>query len=214
MQKVYAIMAVGLFITGLTAWFVGSQLAAGEWKFLLESPMRYIVMFTPLVFAFTLTFGIEKMPYYIAKWLFGLYALVNGISFGFIFLVYTGTSIATTFFIASAMFGAMALYGLTTKKDLSSWGSILIMGVFGLIIAGVVNIWLQSSLFSFIQSIVGVVIFCALTAYDTQKILNICAGAEMQSEGTQKVALMGAFSLYLDFLNLFLYLLRLFGDKK
>lgn len=218
MRQVYAIMAVGLFITGLTAWFVGGQLLAGEWQFLLESPTRYIVMFAPLAFVLALSFGIEKMSYSVANMVFGLYALVNGISFAFIFLVFTGTSIATTFFIAGGMFGAMALYGLTTKKDLSSWGSILMMGVFGLIIAGIANIWLQSGMLSFVQSIIGVVIFCALTAYDTQKIMMIGVEAHSQhgseSTATQKVALMGALSLYLDFINLFWYLLRLFGGRR
>lgn len=218
MRQVYAIMAVGLFITGLTAWFVGGQLLAGEWLFLLASPTRYIVMFAPLAFVLALSFGIEKMSYSLANVVFGLYALVNGISFAFIFLVFTGASIASTFFIAGGMFGAMALYGLTTKKDLSSWGSILMMGVFGLIIAGIANIWLQSGMLSFVQSIIGVVIFCGLTAYDTQKIMMIGVDAHSQhgseSSATQKVALMGALSLYLDFINLFWYLLRLFGSRR
>lgn len=214
MRQVYAIMAVGLFITGLTAWFVGGQLLNNQWLFLLESPTRYIVMFSPLVFVLALSFGINRMSYPVANLIFGLYALVNGISFAFIFLVFTGTSIFMTFFVSAAMFGAMALYGLTTKKDLSSWGSILMMGVFGLIIAGIANIWLQSGMLGFIQSIIGVVIFCGLTAYDTQKIMSLGANADTQSEGTQKVALMGALSLYLDFINLFWYLLRLFGNRR
>lgn len=214
MRQVYAIMAVGLFITGLTAWFVGGQLLNNQWLFLLESPTRYIVMFSPLIFVLALSFGINRMSYPVANLIFGLYALVNGISFAFIFLVFTGTSIFMTFFVSAAMFGAMALYGLTTKKDLSSWGSILMMGVFGLIIAGIANIWLQSGMLGFIQSIIGVVIFCGLTAYDTQKIMSLGANADTQSEGTQKVALMGALSLYLDFINLFWYLLRLFGSRR
>lgn len=214
MRQVYAIMAVGLFITGLTAWFVGGQLLNNQWLFLLELPTRYIVMFSPLVFVLALSFGINRMSYPVANLIFGLYALVNGISFAFIFLVFTGTSIFMTFFVSAAMFGAMALYGLTTKKDLSSWGSILMMGVFGLIIAGIANIWLQSGMLGFIQSIIGVVIFCGLTAYDTQKIMSLGANADTQSEGTQKVALMGALSLYLDFINLFWYLLRLFGNRR
>ncbi|MFN0201247.1 MAG: Bax inhibitor-1/YccA family protein [Bacteroidia bacterium] len=218
MRQVYAIMAFGLAITGLTAWYCGNYaldlLAIGKVPFWMVGGMRWIVMLSPLAFVLALSFGIQKMSYTVASLVFALYSLVNGVALSSIFIIYTGGSIASTFFVAAAMFGGMAIYGLTTKKDLTSWGSILIMGVIGLIVAGIINIFLQSSIFSFIQSVIGVVIFAGLTAYDAQKLMNYGLTADANNEGVRKYAIMGALDLYLDFINLFLYLLRLFGSRR
>ena len=142
-----------------------------------------------------------------------LYSLLNGLTLSVLFAVYTRSSIASTFFITAGTFGAMSLYGYFTKKDLSSWGNIFIMSVICFIIASVVNIYMHSSMIYWIITYAGVLIFVGLTAYDTQKIKQMLANQEI-NEQTQKLALLGALSLYLDFINLFLYLLRIFGDRK
>ncbi len=156
---------------------------------------------------------VEKMSFSTAMFWFVLYSVLNGLTLSVIFIVYTATSIAGTFFISAGMFGAMSIFGYVTKKDLSSWGSILTMLLIGLVIALVVNIFLKSTTFNWIISIVGVIVFTLLTAYDTQKIKNILSGAEAD-EHSKKVALIGSLALYLDFINLFLYLLRLLGNRR
>ena len=156
---------------------------------------------------------IMSLSFTTATGLFMLYSLLNGLTLSVLFAVYTRSSIASTFFITAGTFGAMSLYGYFTKKDLSSWGNILIMAVIGLIIASVVNMFMQSSMMYWIITYAGVLIFVGLTAYDTQKIKQMLANQEI-NEQTQKLALLGALSLYLDFINLFLYLLRIFGDRK
>jgi FtsH-binding integral membrane protein len=161
-----------------------------------------------------LSFGITKMSFQTAQMVFWGYAAVMGLSLSSIFMVYTGESIARVFFITASVFGAMSLYGYTTKRDLSGFGSFLIMGLFGVIIASIVNIFLKSPAMMFITSILTVFIFVGLTAYDTQNIKQIYAEVAHSKEDSNKAALMGALSLYLDFINIFMMLLRFFGDRK
>lgn len=223
MLKVYNYMTIGLVITGVVAY--GAFAAAvtqvngqitGLTSFgslLFESPLRWVVILSPLAFVLVLSFGINKLSAGMAQLLFWLFAAVMGLSLSSIFLVYTGQSITQVFFITAATFGAMSLYGYTTKRDLTGIGSFLIMGLFGLIIASIVNIFLQSSGLGFAISIIGVLIFVGLTAWDTQKIKNnydVGLGAEVLAKG----AIMGALSLYLDFINIFLFLLRIMGNNR
>jgi FtsH-binding integral membrane protein len=218
MLKVYNYMGVGLVVTGLVAYFSNVLAFSGgeptAWGNLLyNSPLMWVVALSPLAFVLVLSFGITRFSAATAQLLFWLFAGVMGLSLSSIFLVYTDASIAKVFFITAATFGAMSLYGYTTKRDLTSIGNFLIMGLIGLIIAMIVNIFLASSALDFAISIVGVLIFVGLTAWDTQRIKNsydVGLGAEI----LQKGAIMGALSLYLDFINLFMMLLRLFGNRE
>ena len=214
MLRVYNYMGAGLVITGLVAfftsqWAMSSQANA---ELLYQSPLAWVIMLSPLAFVMVLSFGINKLSASTAQLLFWAFAAVMGLSLSSIFLVYTGASITRVFFISAATFGAMSLYGYTTKRDLTGVGNFLIMGLIGLIIASVVNIFLASSALDFIISAVGVLIFVGLTAYDTQKIKESYS-ASFGAEVLKKGAVMGALSLYLDFINLFLMLLRLFGNR-
>lgn len=211
LRQVYMVMSIGLGLTALAAWFVSQKLVAGEWLFILE--WQTIIAFSPLIFVLALSFGLEKMSASTASIVFGAFALVMGIGLAPIVLWYTGASIAKTFFITSGTFLAMTVVGLTTNIDLSKFRSILMMALIGLIIASVVNIFLNSGPMDFIISIIGVVLFCALTAYDTQRLLQIGSQADLGTESTQKMVVMGALALYLDFINLFLFLLRIFGSR-
>ena len=170
-------------------------------------------MLAPLAFVLVLSFGINRMSLVAAQASFWLFAAVMGLSLSSIFLVYTGQSIAQVFFISAATFGAMSLYGYTTKRDLTGFGSFLFMGLIGIIIASIVNIFLASSALAFGISILGVLIFVGLTAYDTQRI-KLSYSASYGAQVLAKSAIMGALSLYLDFINLFLMLLRLFGGQR
>jgi FtsH-binding integral membrane protein len=213
MNLVYANMSIGLIVSAFTA-FIVSQIP-GLMKAIFSTPLAYVVMFAPLIVAIVFSFKIAKMSYKTALGVFVLYSALMGLSLSFIFLVYTGVSILRVFFITSATFAAMSLYGYTTKKDLTSIGSFLIMALFGVVIASIVNIFLKSSGLQFALSLLSVFIFIGLTAYDTQKIKEMyfaCDGMDM--ENAKKVALMGSLSLYMDFINLFIALLRFFGDKK
>ncbi len=230
MLKVYNYMSIGLVVTGLVAWFANvaavttdqsaavGQLADGtlvtQWGALLyTSPLAWVVMLSPLAFILVLTFGLQRMSTATAQIVFWAFAAVMGLSLSSIFLVYTDASIAKVFFITAATFGAMSLWGYTTKRDLTGMGSFLFMGLIGLIIAMIVNIFLQSSMLEFAISAIGVLIFVGLTAYDTQKIkesYHESHGADVLAKG----AIMGAVRLYLDFVNLFLMLLRLFGNRE
>jgi len=212
LSQVFTTMTLGLIITGLAAWWVANTPAALE--FFFTGFMRYIVMFAPLGLVFFLAARVNKMSFTNASIAFATYSLINGISLAFIFILFTGATITKVFFITAGMFGAMALIGMTTKVDLSKFRSILFMGLIGIIIASVVNMFMQSSMFDYIISIVGVVIFAGLTAYDTQKMLEIGSQVDAESEGGKKLALMGALNLYLDFINLFLFLLRIFGGSR
>ena len=174
----------------------------------------WIVMLAPLGLVLLMSAGFRRMSASSMLMIFILFSILMGASLSFIFLAYTGASIAKTFVIASAMFGAMAVLGYTTKTDLTKFGSIMFMGLIGIIIASVVNMFMQSPMMDYIISFIGVLVFTGLTAYDVQKLKRIGAGLESDSDNTRKLTIMGALTLYLDFINLFLFLLRLFGNRK
>ena len=201
MRKVYTWMALALVITGVTAYGVAHSPA-----------MMQLIYGNSLVFI--VSGMINRLSLTTATLLFILYSVVNGATLSVIFLGYSQSVIAKTFFITAGMFGAMSFYGYVTKQDLSSIGKILFMALIGLIIATIVNLFVRSSMFDMILSYIGVVIFVGLTAWDTQKIKQMLLMADGMDEGVQKIALMGALSLYLDFINLFLYLLRIFGGNR
>ena len=219
MLRVYNYMTVGLVVTGLVSYFsfaaafdsAGNLTDFGSAIYL--SPLKWLVMLAPLAFVMVLSFGINKMSAAAAQLTFWAFAAVMGLSLSSIFAVYTGTSIARTFFISAATFGAMSLYGYTTKRDLTAIGSFLFMGLIGIIIASVVNIFLASSALAFGISVLGVLIFVGLTAYDTQRI-KLSYSESFGSDVLRKGAIMGALSLYLDFLNLFMMLLQLTGNRR
>ena len=212
MQQVFTTMALGLVITGMAAWYVSQTPALVN--FFLTGFMAYVVMFAPLIFVFVLAARINRMSFTAASLTFATYSLINGISFSFIFLVYDLGAIFKVFLITAGTFGAMALAGATTRVDLSRMGSILFMALIGIIIASLVNWFLGSPLLDYIISIAGVLVFSGLTAYDTQKLIRIGAQVDIETESARKIALMGALTLYLDFINLFLFLLRIFGGNR
>jgi uncharacterized protein len=222
MLRVYNYMGAGVALTGVVAYFtyslavveIGGRLqltSLGQTIF--NSPVKWLVMLAPLGLVMFLSFGINRLSPSRALTLFFVYAGLLGLSLATIFLAYTGVSIARVFFISAATFGAMSLYGYTTQRDLTGVGSFLFMGLIGLVIASLVNIFLQSSGLSWVISVAGVLIFVGLTAYDTQKIKEMY---DVNDDGTiaGRKAVMGALTLYLDFINLFLMLLRLFGDRR
>jgi|TARA_Y100000588_G_scaffold51287_1_gene48319 FtsH-binding integral membrane protein len=211
MLKVYNYMGLGLALTGAVAFFVSTSPALMQAIF--GTPLQWLVMLSPFAFILVLSFGINRLRPATAQLLFWAFAGVMGLSLSSIFIVYTGTSVARVFFITASVFGAMSLYGYTTKKSLASWGSFLFMGLIGILIAMVVNIFLASSALHFIISVVGVLIFTGLTAYDTQQIKH------QYYEGdtaviAEKKAIMGALRLYLDFINLFIMLMHLLGQNR
>jgi len=211
MLKVYNYMATGLGLTGLTAWLVaGNETLV---KTIFGTPLYWVVALAPLGFVFYLSARLHKISFSKAQTLFWLFAGIMGLSMASIFLMYTPVSIAKVFFITSGTFAGMSLYGYTTKKDLTGWGSFLFMGLIGIIIAMIVNIFLQSSMLGFIISCVGVLVFVGLTAYDTQKIKEMYYASD-HPEISGKKAIMGALKLYLDFINLFIMLLYLFGQRR
>ena len=215
MLKVYNYMGLGLVVTGLVAWFTSQWAMSSEAnaQLLYGSPLAWVIMLSPLAFVMVLSFGINKLSAGTAQAVFWGFAAVMGLSLSSIFLVYTDASIAKVFFITAATFGAMSLYGYTTKRDLTGMGSFLFMGLIGLLIAMVVNIFLQSSMLEFAISAIGVLIFVGLTAYDTQQIKESYSESHT-GEMLAKGAIMGALRLYLDFINLFMMLLRLFGNRE
>ncbi|WP_187968652.1 Bax inhibitor-1/YccA family protein [Aquibium microcysteis] len=218
MLKVYNLMALGLAITGLAAWgsfnlAVADGQLTGFGQLIYASAFRWVVILAPLAMVFFLSFRVHKMSVAAAQATFWAYAALVGLSLSTIFLVYTGESIVQTFFITATAFGSLSLYGYTTKRDLTGLGSFMVMGLFGIIIAMVVNIFLQSSALQFAISGIGVLVFAGLTAYDTQNI------KEMYFEGDDDVvagrkAIMGALRLYLDFINLFMFLLQFLGNRE
>jgi FtsH-binding integral membrane protein len=210
MQRVYGYMAGGLALTGIVAYVAA---ASGFYQSIADTGLIWIVMLAPLGFVLALSFGIERMSAATATVLFWLYATVMGLSLGGIFLVFTGTSIARVFFITAATFGAMSLYGYTTRTDLSGFGSFLLMGLVGIVIASLVNIFIGSSALQFAISIIGVLVFVGLTAYDTQRIKEMYLESD-SAEIARKKAVLGALALYLDFINLFMLLLQLFGQRR
>ncbi len=220
MLKVYNYMASALLLTGIVAYggvkipaLLNLMYAAGPGGGLQPTMFAYIIMFSPLAFILILNFGIQRMQSSTAQLVFWAFAAIMGLSLTHLFLVYTGTSITRVFFITAGTFASMSLYGYTTKRDLSKFGSFLFMGLIGIVIASVVNIFMQSSAMAFVISVVGVLVFVGLTAHDTQNIKRMYVEGE-HSETASKKAIMGALSLYLDFLNLFLMLMHLLGDRK
>ena len=213
MRKVYVSMTLALALTGATA--NGVATSPGVLTALYSNS---VLLWGLVIAEFAIVFGvsaaINKLSLTTATLLFVLYSVINGALFSSIFVIYTMSSIASVFFITAGTFGVMALVGYTTKKDLSSMGKILFMALIGIIIATIVNIFLKSSGLEMIVSYLGVLIFVGLTAYDTQKIKNMLLMAPDASEGAQKMALLGALTLYLDFINLFIYLLRIFGRRE
>ncbi len=231
MSKVYGTMSIGMLITFAAAWALSgmavsttpTEYALGNGEYLTglgvalyASPLKWVVMFAPLAFVFGLSAGINRMSAATAQLLFYVFAAVMGISISSIFLVFTGYSIAQIFLVTSIAFASLSLWGYTTKKDISGWGSFLIMGVIGLIVASIVNIWLASPAIMFAVSAIGVLIFAGLTAYDTQRIKTdyIAHAAHGDTEWLGKSAIMGALSLYLNFINMFMMLLNLFGSQE
>ena len=212
MLSVYNYMASGVLLTGIVALlFATSGYAAA----VLSGPgiVKYVIMFAPLAFVLVLNFGITRLSTGTAQLLFWAFATVMGLSMASIFLVFTGTSIATTFFATAAAFAGLSLYGYTTKRDLSALGTFLIMGVVGLLVAMIINLFLQSGTMSLVISFIGVLLFAGLTAYDTQRIKSLyaqVAGTDMMD----KTVIMGALSLYLDFVNMFTFLLQFMGQRR
>ena len=233
MNKVYGTMSVGMLITFAAAWAISglavtSDPAAavgqiGEGKYLTQlgyalyaSPLKWVVMFAPLAFVFGFGAAINRMSAATAQTVFYVFAAVMGISISSIFLVFTGYSIAQIFLITAIAFAGLSLWGYTTKKDISGWGSFLIMGVIGLIVASIVNIFLGSPALMFAISAIGVLIFAGLTAYDTQRIKSeyVAYASHGDTEWLGKAAIMGALSLYINFINMFMMLLQLFGNRE
>lgn len=211
MLSIYNYMALGLGITGAVAYLTASSpilmnAIFGSWLY-------YVVLFAPLGFVFFISARITQIRASTAQTLFWAYSGINGLLFASLFVMYTGPSIARVFFISAGMFAAMSLYGYTTRKDLSGIGSFCFMGLIGVIFASVANIFFASAAMSFAISIIGVLVFVGLTAYDTQKLKHMYYAADSGEVATKK-AVLGALTLYLDFINMFLFLLRLLGDRR
>ena len=210
MLKVYNYMASGVLLTGIVALLFASSGMAAQ---VMATPLKWLIILAPLGFVFAMSFGANRMQTATLQTLFWGFAVAMGLSMSTIFLVYTGVSIAQTFFAVSASFLGLSLYGYTTKKDLSGFGTFLIMGVVGLLVAMVINIFLQSTAMAFAISAIGVLLFAGLTVYDTQKIKSMyahIAGTDMMG----KAAIMSALTLYLDFINMFQFMLMFMGDRR
>jgi FtsH-binding integral membrane protein len=210
MLRVYNYMASGLALTGIVAY---AAAASGFYYQIAGTPLIWVIMLAPLGLVFWLSAGINRMSAGTAQLLFWVYAALMGLSLAGIFLVFTGASIARVFFITAGTFAAMSLYGYTTKRDLTQFGSFLMMGLIGIIIASIVNIFIASSALQFAISVIGVLVFVGLTAWDTQTIKEMYVESD-DSQTAGKKAIMGALRLYLDFLNLFMMLLQLFGQRR
>lgn len=227
MLNVYNYMAAGLALTGIVALTAFQseafmslfyQLQVGEdglTRIAGIKPLAYVLMFSPIAMILFLNFRIQSMSFKGAQIAFWAFAALVGLSLSYVFLAYTGTSVARVFFITAIMFGGMSLYGYTTKRDMTGWGSFLVMGAWGLFAAFMINFFfLQSTMFHYVLSGVGVVLFSAMTAYDTQRIKGTYYALQNSPEFMGKAAIMGALSLYLDFINLFIMLLQFFGDRR
>ena len=211
LSRVYMFMAFGLLLTGGVSYAVSNS--PQLMQLIFATPLQWLVIFAPLGLVFFMSYRINSLSFATAQALFWVYSAMVGMSLASLFLAYTGTSIARVFFITSSMFGVMSLYGYTTRRDLSGMGSFMFMGLIGIIIASIINMFLQSSAMHFIISFIGVIVFTGLTAYDTQAIkLMYYEGDNAELMG--KKALMGALRLYLDFLNLFIYMLHFLGDRR
>jgi FtsH-binding integral membrane protein len=211
MNTIYKYMSLALLITGLTSFAVSETALVG---LIFGTPLVYLVMIAPLLFVIYFSSKIWSMSPERARNNLWIYSAIMGVSLTSIFLVYTSTAIVRTFFITSATFAGMSLYGYTTKKSLSEMGSFMIMGLFGVIIASIINIFLKSAGMEFAISILGVIIFTGLTAYDVQKLKESYDYVGVNSDSREKVAIIGALNLYMDFINLFIMLLRLGGERK
>lgn len=211
MMSIYNKMAIALAITGLVAYWGSTALLP-----LMKTPFWYVVAFAPLLFSLALSFGMNRISTGTAHVLFYAFAVVMGLSMSAIFAVYTGASIAKAFFVSAGTFAAASLYGYTTGRDLTSMGAFLIMGVIGIIIASIVNIFLASSMLAFIISVVGVIAFTGLTAYDTQKLKEeyLSNGEIYGFDSAEKSSIFGALTLYLDAINIFISMIQLIGDRK
>jgi len=221
MLRVYNYMASGLALTGLVAYMVAENTFGLRGLFFQATPrggmsltlLGMIGIFAPLAFVMVLSFGINRLSFFAAQGVYWVYAAVMGISTSTILMAYTQASVARAFFVTAGTFAAMSLWGYTTKTDLSRFGSFLIMGLFGIVIAGIVNFFVASSMLQFMISIVGVVVFVGLTAFDTQRIKEMYLDSD-DGETMGKKALMGALALYLDFINLFMLLVQFFGQRR
>ncbi|MEZ4679156.1 MAG: Bax inhibitor-1/YccA family protein [Caldilineaceae bacterium] len=214
LQQVYGWMAGGLALTGLVAWYVSQSETMLNLVFGNQAVFFGLIILE-LGLVFGLSWGLTRLSAAMATGAFMLYAAVNGITMAFIFLAYTNESIASTFLVTAGTFAAISMYGYTTKRDLTSFGTYFFMALIGLILASVVNIFLQSTMLYWVTTYAGVLIFVGLTAYDTQKIKEMSARINVRdTENFQKMAIMGALRLYLDFINLFLYLLRILGKRR
>ena len=209
-QRTFLWMTLGLAITGLASVYT---VDSGLVFRMLGANIFYFLLIAEIALVWFLSARVMKLSLPVATGAFALYSVLNGVTLSPIFLVYTSESIATTFFVTSGTFGAMALYGYFTKRDLTKWGSLLFMALIGVVIASVVNIFLKSEVMMWIITYIGVVLFVALTAYDTQKIKLLAYQTAHDAELSKKVSILGALSLYLDFINLFLYLLRILGRR-
>ncbi|MEL7149989.1 MAG: Bax inhibitor-1/YccA family protein [Pseudomonadota bacterium] len=214
MNKIYSTMSVGLLVTAGAAWGVGTTPALVEAIF--ATPLKWLVMFAPLILVFAFGAMINKLSASGAQTFFYFFSAVMGVSISYIFVVFTGISIVQTFLITAIAFAGLSLWGYTTQKDISGWGSFLIMGVIGLILASIVNIFLGSPAIMFAVSVLGVLIFAGLTAYDTQRLKNeyVMHAHAMDGEWLGKSAIMGALSLYLNFINMFMFLLQFLGNRE
>ena len=220
MLGVYNYMAAGVALTGVAA-YLTNQLAGGSLETLTPlgqalylSPLKYVIAFAPLAFVLIASFRMQSMTVAGAQLMFWTFAAIMGVSISWIFLAFAGQSIVQVFFITAASFGALSLWGYTTKRDISGWGSFLFMGLVGIILASLVNYFLQSSGVQFAISVIGVLVFAGLTAYDTQRIKDGYLMVRGNAELVAKSAIMGALNLYLDFINMFLFLLQLFGNSR
>jgi uncharacterized protein len=219
-SNVFSWMAVALGITAFFAYYFSTSTAFFNSIYsvtetgIVMSGLGWVVMFAPLAMVLVMSFGFNKLSAGVLTILFIAYAFLMGMSLSFIFLVYTHTSIFLTFAVTAGTFGVMALAGYTTKMDLSKFGAIMFMGLIGIVIASMVNFFMKSESMSYLISIVGVLVFTGLTAWDVQKLKRIGAGVEFGTESTKKLVIMGALTLYLDFINLFLFLLRFMGNRK
>ncbi|KUM24667.1 hypothetical protein AU467_05990 [Mesorhizobium loti] len=211
MLRVYNYMGLGLVVTGLVALFVASTPAL--YVPIFSSPLKWVVMLAPLAFVMLFSFKMQTMSAASAQAMFWAFCAVMGLSLASVFLVFTGTSIARTFFIAATMFGATSLYGYTTRRDLTQFSSFLIMGLIGVVIASLVNLFLGSTALQFAISVIGIAVFIGLTAWDTQTIKEQYA-ENFDAESQQKLAVFGAFTLYLNFINIFQLLLNFTGERE
>lgn len=221
LAKIYRYMAGALILTGLMAFFTASSETVLSMMYVIQNqaiagmkPLGWVVMLAPLGLVFWLSMGLQRMSLLAAQISFWAYAVLLGMSLSIIFVAYTDASIARVFFITAGVFGGMSVYGYRTQKDLTSWGSFFMMGLIGLIIASVVNVFLKSTALDFALSVIGVLVFVGLTAYDTQKLKQLYFQQSDDREWNDKVAILGSLSLYLDFINIFLNLLRLFGNRR